>query len=48
MEQKEIRSMLEQVARGTMDVDSALLKLKRTSALPRSMPIGDCGRELRR
>ena len=28
MEQKEIRSMLEQVARGTMDVDSALLKLK--------------------
>ena len=28
MEQKEIRAMLEQVARGTMDVDSALLKLK--------------------
>ena len=52
MEQQEIRAMLEQVAKGEMNVDDAMLQLKRRPmriwALPKSTPIVPCARVPRR
>lgn len=47
MEQREIRAMLEQVAKGEMNVDDAMLQLKRRPMRIWALPKSDTHRALR-